>query len=395
VSEPRFDVEDVFDEDYLHFYAEVLTDERTEREVDLIWRLLELGSGTEVLDLACGHGRIANPLAARGGRVTGLDATPLFLDYARRDAAARGVDVEYVEGDMRALPWAERFDAAIVWFTSFGYFGDDDNRRVLAEAAKALRTGGRLAIDVHNRDALVRRYDPGAARVTERDGDFLIDRGSFDVNTGRDEVERVVVRGGRVRRMRYSVRHFTFTELRDWLCAAGFADVAGYDGGWSSWAEWLRSAGAAGGRRGTVTPTAPMGSGETPVVSVSRTRARICAEGVRRSERQAPVRMRSSSSRMRPAARSTRRRFAGSLSQPLAPDGCGRGTAAASPYANRRPTTSASPVRPSSRLIASPPTGTITAGRSSRSSHSRQNAHSSCSRGVGVRSPRPEGAFPG
>jgi 2-polyprenyl-3-methyl-5-hydroxy-6-metoxy-1,4-benzoquinol methylase len=48
----------------------------------------------EVLGLACGHGRIANRLAARGCRVTGLDATPLFLDLACRDATDRGVAVE-------------------------------------------------------------------------------------------------------------------------------------------------------------------------------------------------------------------------------------------------------------------------------------------------------------
>ena len=64
----------------------------------------------EVLDLACGHGRIANRLAERGARVTGLDRTPLFLEVARRDAADRRVEVEYVEGDMRELPWEERFD---------------------------------------------------------------------------------------------------------------------------------------------------------------------------------------------------------------------------------------------------------------------------------------------
>jgi ubiquinone/menaquinone biosynthesis C-methylase UbiE len=38
-------------------------------------------------------------------RVTGLDATPLFLELAREDAAERGVEVEYVEGDMRSIPW--------------------------------------------------------------------------------------------------------------------------------------------------------------------------------------------------------------------------------------------------------------------------------------------------
>jgi len=79
----------------------------------------------------CGHGRIANALAARGCRVTGLDVTPLFLDRARHDDAARGVAVTYVDGDMRDLPWPERFDRVINWFSWFGYLDDVENRRVL------------------------------------------------------------------------------------------------------------------------------------------------------------------------------------------------------------------------------------------------------------------------
>jgi SAM-dependent methyltransferase len=225
-SESRFDFGEVFDEDYLYFYADLLPDERTEADVELIWGLLELNPGDNVLDLACGHGRIANRLAARGARVTGLDASPMFLDLARRDAADRGVDVEYVEGDMRSLPWSDRYEAVLIWFTSFGYFADDENRRVLAEALEALRRGGRLAVDINHLPALIRVFQPD--RVTERDGAFMIDRGTYDPLTGRGPTERIVIRSGRIRRFHYSVRMFTFTELREWLLQGGFESVDGY-----------------------------------------------------------------------------------------------------------------------------------------------------------------------
>jgi SAM-dependent methyltransferase len=120
-DEPGFDAQGLFDEDYLHFYAGALGDERSDAETELLCRLLELQPGMEVLDLACGHGRIVNRLAARGCRVTGLDATPLLLDRARRDATDRGIAVEYVQGDMRTLPWTGRFDRVVSWFTTFGY----------------------------------------------------------------------------------------------------------------------------------------------------------------------------------------------------------------------------------------------------------------------------------
>jgi SAM-dependent methyltransferase len=161
--------------------------------------------------------------------VTGLDVTPHFLELARRDAAERGVEVDYVEGDMRSLPWSERFDAIVNWFTSFGYFEDNDNRRVLAEAHRALKKGGRLLIENNHLPWILMNFR--SEGVSERDGNFMIDRSQYDVPSGRVTTERIVVRGGRTRRLRFFVRMFTFAELRDWLVRAGFEAVEGYGRG--------------------------------------------------------------------------------------------------------------------------------------------------------------------
>ena len=222
----EFPREDAFDDDYLYFYEGFLTPERTAGDVELIWKLLALEPGLELLDLACGHGRIANPLAERGVRVTGLDATPRFLELAREDAAARGVEVEYVEGDMRSIPWAERFDRVLSWFTSFGYFGDDENRGVLAEAWRALKPGGLLAVELNHRDNLLGRWEDES--VTERGEDRMIDRRRFDVATSRSLDERTVVRGGSSRTFTFTVRMFTAAELQDWFRAAGFRETSAY-----------------------------------------------------------------------------------------------------------------------------------------------------------------------
>ena len=220
--------QELFDEDYLYFYAELLGDEQSDVEAELVWRLLELEPGMEVLDLACGHGRIANRLAERGARLTGLDATPLFLERARTDASRRGVHVDYVEGDMRELPWESRFDRIVNWFTAFGYFDDDEeDRRVLRGAHRALRPGGRLLIENNNLAELLRRWQPSS--VVERDGNMMIDRSRFDPVSGRATTERVIVRDGKTRRMSFSVRMFMAPELRAWLLDAGFESVDFYD----------------------------------------------------------------------------------------------------------------------------------------------------------------------
>ncbi|MEC3981929.1 class I SAM-dependent methyltransferase [Amycolatopsis sp. H20-H5] len=223
---PEFDIDGMFDADYLHFMAKRLGAVRSNNEVDLIQRLVAPEPGAAILDLCCGHGRLTNRLAARGHRVTGLDVTALFLDRARADAAALGVAPEYVLGDMKDLPWTGRFDLVVNWFTAFGYFDDDGNKRVLAEVARALRPGGRFVLDLNNYTAVLNTYQHTTA--TERDGDLLIDRGRLDPLTGRQIVERTLIRGDTVRRARWFVRMFTFPELRDWLLDAGFGKVDGY-----------------------------------------------------------------------------------------------------------------------------------------------------------------------
>lgn len=222
-----FDTEGTFNDDYLWFYEPMLTQERNHQEVEEIVTTLMLAPGSSVLDAPCGHGRIANLLAAQGFRITGVDLTKLFLEQARTASEELGVDVDYRQGDLRDLPVSGPFDAVVCWFTSFGYFDDDDNRKVLDEFARVLRPGGRLLIETMHHDGVVRGF-VGApeATVTERGDDTMSDVTSFDSRTGRIETERTVRRGGDVRRSHHSVRLPTVPELNSWLGSAGFIDRA-------------------------------------------------------------------------------------------------------------------------------------------------------------------------
>jgi SAM-dependent methyltransferase len=237
-----FDAAAMYDEDYLHFFAvprglsELAAhgpavpgaDSSGEAVAELIWRLLDLRPDMSVLDLACGHGELANRLAARGCRVTGLDSSAVFLDRARADAAAAGVSIEYVAGDMRQIPRTRRFDRVISWSTAFGYFDDATNRAVLDGMVRALRPGGRLAMDLDNLTAFLASYCPSRVVAVRENGDMLVDRYHLDALTGRFEAERTVIRSGRARQVNFVKRLFGFPELRDWLLTAGFAAVTGY-----------------------------------------------------------------------------------------------------------------------------------------------------------------------
>lgn len=118
-------------------------------------------------------------LAAQGLSVVGLDNNPKFLELARGAAAESKVDVEYVRGDLRELPWSGRFDAALNWYTSAGYFDDEGNARMLSAYHRALKPGGRLLLEQINRDSLIRQIPAGGSRLValnERGDDLMIDR---------------------------------------------------------------------------------------------------------------------------------------------------------------------------------------------------------------------------
>lgn len=223
----RFDIDETFNDDYLWFYEPRLTEEHNRDEAAEIVATLGIEPGSSILDAPCGHGRISNLLAADGFVVTGIDVTDLFLQRARTDGANIGVQVDYRHGDLRDLPVSGPFDAAVCWFTSFGYFDDHDNRKVLGEFARVLKPGGRLLIETLHHDGFVRGLASApVATVTERGDDVMIDITQFDSVTGRVETDRTVRRDGRVRRSHHSVRLPTVPELDAWLAGTGYTERA-------------------------------------------------------------------------------------------------------------------------------------------------------------------------
>lgn len=238
-QEKEFDVEAVFDvDDYLYFYSESLTDERTDVEVHALVRLLELDRPLQILDLACGYGRHANRLAALGHRMTGVDLTPGFLEIARREARKSNLDVDYQLGDMRSIAFEEQFDRVMLVFTSFGYFTDAENLKVLINARSALKPGGMIIFDTLDRDALLKGMRPYF--VVEKEGNLMIDRFSFDGLQGRYHNKRIVIRDGIRKDKPYFVRLYNPSEIKTILTQAGLELHQMYDG----WEEKAYSSGA-------------------------------------------------------------------------------------------------------------------------------------------------------
>ena len=112
--------------------------------LDRRWRRLTASAvvrpGDRVLDACCGTGDLALAAREAGGHVVGLDFSERMLERARRKSAA----IEWIEGDLLALPFGEgSFDAATV---GFGVRNVEDLPLAFRELRRVLRTRGRLGV---------------------------------------------------------------------------------------------------------------------------------------------------------------------------------------------------------------------------------------------------------
>ena len=131
-----------FGEHYLDVYSR-RDAKAAGREARFAAERLGLGQDERVLDLCCGPGHHLEALRALGSAAVGVDLSQELLKHAhRRGPVARA--------DMRRVPYAGPFGAVLSFFTSFGYFGDEDDRLVGAEIARLLSPGGGFLIDFLN-----------------------------------------------------------------------------------------------------------------------------------------------------------------------------------------------------------------------------------------------------
>jgi 2-polyprenyl-6-hydroxyphenyl methylase/3-demethylubiquinone-9 3-methyltransferase len=105
--------------------------------------------GLRVLDVGCGGGLLAEPLAQLGCRVTGVDPSRRSLDVARAHADASGLDIGYVHGVAEALPADDGTFDVVVCCDVLEHVTDLD--ATIREAARVLRPGGMYLYDTINR----------------------------------------------------------------------------------------------------------------------------------------------------------------------------------------------------------------------------------------------------
>jgi SAM-dependent methyltransferase len=171
-------------------------------------------------------------LAAAGCAVTGLDLSQQYLDMAQSEARKAGVDLETVRADMRQIPFEGRFDAIVNMFSSFGYLeSEDEDAKVLSAVERALKAGGRLLMDLLNREWVIANYEEKDWHEGA-DGTLYLERRHFDLESSRNHVTfTVITPDGDQREIGgHHIRLYTLREIRGLLSSAGLDFERAYGG---------------------------------------------------------------------------------------------------------------------------------------------------------------------
>ena len=206
----------------LRFWEAAVPAAATDADAGFVRRHLGCHPPARIMDLPCGAGRHALPLAQAGFEVTGVDLSETWLDRARTQARSRGLAVNFIRANMLDVQ-VDPVDALICMGNSLGYFEPRLTQQLLSRFASMLRACGRLILDTGIcAESLLpftsrRRYEFSQGAYEQ---EF-----HYDTENSVLETRAQLTFEGERHELLY--RHFVVTsgELVRWLRAAGFGIV--------------------------------------------------------------------------------------------------------------------------------------------------------------------------
>ncbi|WMW23019.1 methyltransferase domain-containing protein [Methanolobus mangrovi] len=184
-----------------------------------------------ILDLGCGPGLYCEMMAEKGHKVTGIDFSKNSIEYARKEATRKSLDIEYVNQNYLELNEENRYDLVMMVFTDFGVLKPHEREILIRNIHRALKPGGIFIFDVLSDMDLEKKVSERTWEVEEtgfwKDRPYLILSDSFLYQDEEvilyqhivtDESENSDV-------YRFWTHFFTSDDLKKMLEPEGFEDI--------------------------------------------------------------------------------------------------------------------------------------------------------------------------
>lgn len=205
-----------------------------EKTINWIFEQVQ-GQALKILDLGCGPGLYTQQIAQKGHKVTGVDFSKNSIEYAKEQAKANNLDIEYINKNYLELDLPKnKFDLIMMIYTDLGVLLPEERNQLLSKIEKALKPGGTLIFDVLNDKDLDKKISPKNWEASERgfwtDNPYLSLSESFFYEEEKVILnQHVVAEEENTNIYRFWTHYFSHNDLMLLLKPFDFTDIQFYE----------------------------------------------------------------------------------------------------------------------------------------------------------------------
>lgn len=210
-----------------------------DRSVEWIVSHFKINSGKSIADFGCGPGLYTARFAEHGAGVTGIDFSGRSIQYAKKTAEQRGLNIVYHQQNYLEFETEKRFDLITMIFCDFCALSPSQRGALLAKLYKFLKPGGSVLLDVHSINRFSSKKESALYERSQLNNFWSPDDYFGFLNTFKYEEEKIsldkytIIEKSRTRVIYNWLQYFSRESLQKEFERAGFeiekfySDVAG------------------------------------------------------------------------------------------------------------------------------------------------------------------------
>ncbi len=175
----------------------------------LIKHIVPIQKDWKILDFCCGYGRLSKILAEEGYHVTGVDLSDFLIEKAKENFKIQNLKGDFKICDIRDFKEVEKYNLALSFFTSFGYFSDEDNKKAFINLCSSVIKSGWIVFDYFNPDFVTKNLNE-FEKSTFDTFDVIIRR---NINNNRVNKIITIIKDAHTEEFAESIRIYTRGEL--------------------------------------------------------------------------------------------------------------------------------------------------------------------------------------
>ncbi len=137
-------IKKTFDKNYLEAFK--FLDRNANKEVNQIVKLLKIRKSDLILDSCCGWGRHTSVFYKKGYKIQGVDISEDFIIHAKKSCNK----TIFIKKDIRNINYGKKYNIILNLETSFGYYNDKTNKRIIKNFYDSLKERGKIVIELIN-----------------------------------------------------------------------------------------------------------------------------------------------------------------------------------------------------------------------------------------------------